>query len=66
MHVDQWCAFEVEGTPAPIADILSTWARPLQDLLIICLGRPVRLQEMLVSSPGQPPHLMPRLLFDAR
>ena len=28
-HVDQWCAFEVEGSPAPIADILSTWVRPL-------------------------------------
>jgi hypothetical protein len=65
-HVDQWCAFEVEGSPAPIADILSTWVRPLQDLLVICLGQPVRLEEMLVSPPGHPLYLPePRLLFDA-
>lgn len=37
IHFDQWCAFEVEGKPTPLIEILNEWVRPLQDLLVVCL-----------------------------
>lgn len=66
VHFDQWCAFEVEGEPAPVIEILNEWVRPLQDLLVVCLGRPVRLDEMLLRPPDQDPRApMLRLSFNA-
>jgi len=50
VHLDQWCAFEVEGQPTPLAEILNDWVRPLQDLLIVCLGLPVRLGDTHLGS----------------
>lgn len=46
LHLNQWCAFEVAGDPAPLVEILNDWVRPLQDLLVICLGLPVRLEDI--------------------
>lgn len=55
IHLDQWCAFEVTGGPAAITEILNRWIGPLQDLLIVCLGRAVRLEELHLRSPDQDP-----------
>lgn len=52
IHLDQWCAFEASGIPLPMRRVLGEWVRPLQDLLIVCLGRPVRLTSLFVRSPG--------------
>jgi ApeA N-terminal domain 1 len=46
IHLDQWCAFEVAGQPTPLVEILNDWVRPLQDLLVVCLGLPVRLDDI--------------------
>jgi hypothetical protein len=46
IHLDQWCAFEVAGQPASLVEILNDWVRPLQDLLVVCLGLPVRLDDI--------------------
>jgi ApeA N-terminal domain 1 len=50
VHLDQWCAFELEGQPTPLAEILNDWVRPLQDLLVVCLGLPVRLGDVLLGA----------------
>ncbi len=55
VHLDQWCAFQVTGKPRSLLEILDEWIRPLQDLLVVCLGRPVRTEEMLVRPPVQGP-----------
>ncbi len=55
VHLDQWCAFEVTGKPRSLLEILDEWVRPLQDLLVVCLGRAVRIEAMLVRSPAQGP-----------
>ena len=66
VHFDQWCAFEVEGEPTAVIDILNEWVRPLQDLLVVCLGRPVRLDEMLLRPPDHDLRMpMLRLSFKA-
>lgn len=53
VHFQQWCAFEVEGPTTPLIDILNQWVRPLQDLLVVCLGRPVRMDTVLLRPPDQ-------------
>jgi ApeA N-terminal domain 1 len=53
IHLDQWCAFEVTGRPAPLAEILNDWVRPLQDLLVTCLGLPVRLDDIRLGPGGE-------------
>jgi hypothetical protein len=55
VHLDQWCAFQVTGKPKPLLEILDQWMRPLQDLLVVCLGQPVRIEEVLVRPPAQGP-----------
>jgi ApeA N-terminal domain 1 len=52
VHVDQWCGLEMTGGPKPVIDLLNEWARPLQDLLVVCTGRPVRLEQVLLRAPG--------------
>lgn len=52
VHIEQWCAFEVATGPVPLRSILDDWVRPLQDLLIVCLGRPVRLTALRVRAGG--------------
>lgn len=52
IHLDQWCALEVAGQSAPLAEILNDWVRPLQDLLVVCLGMPVRLDDIRLG-PGR-------------
>jgi hypothetical protein len=56
VHFDQWSALEVTG-PAKkaktIMEVLDDWVRPLQDLLVVCLGRPVRIDHLAVRSRGQ-------------
>lgn len=59
VHLDQWCAFEVEGQPTPLAEILNDWVRSLQDLLVVCLGVPVRLGDTHLGT-----DLGLRLFFD--
>ena len=51
IHLDQWSAFEVTGQPTPLVGILNDWVRPLQDLLVTCLGLPVRLGDIRLG-PG--------------
>jgi hypothetical protein len=44
VHLDQWCGLEVTGEePKPVLEVLNEWARPLQDLLVVCFGQPVRI-----------------------
>ena len=57
VRFDQWCAFEIEGQPASLIEILNEWVRPLQDLLVVCLGRPVRLKTILLRPTDQDPGL---------
>src|SRR6266702_742302 len=66
VHFEQWCAFEVEGEPTSLIEILNEWVRPLQDLLVICLGRPVRLDTILLRPPDQDARMpLLRLSFNA-
>jgi hypothetical protein len=53
VHLDQWCQFEAAGDARPISDVLNDWVRPLQDLLIVSLGRPVRLTSLFVANEGR-------------
>lgn len=55
VRLEQWCSFEATGGPLPLADVLRRWVRPMQDLLIVCLGRPVRLVSLHVALPGAGP-----------
>jgi ApeA N-terminal domain 1 len=50
IHLDQWCAFEVEGGPTRLVEILNDWVRPLQDLLVVCIGVPVRLADVRLGA----------------
>jgi hypothetical protein len=67
VHLDQWCGLEVTGEePKPVLEVLNSWARPLQDLLVVCIGQPVRIEQVLLGTPehdlGQTPL---ELLFKA-
>lgn len=56
IHLDQYCALEVTGEePKPILEVLNDWVRPLQDLLVVCTGQPVRLEEVLIRPPEYDP-----------
>lgn len=50
IHLDQWCALEVAGQPGSLGEILNDWIRPLQDLLVVCLGLPVRLDDIRLGT----------------
>jgi hypothetical protein len=43
-------AFSIDISAAASRSIINEWVRPLQDLLIFTLGRPVRLTESLPST----------------
>jgi hypothetical protein len=56
VHLDQWAAFEVTSLvkkAKTIRGVLDDWVRPLQDLLVVSLGRPVRIDELAVCPLGQ-------------
>src|ERR1022692_3221835 len=56
VHLDQWCALEVTGLARKaktIMSVLNDWVRPLQDLLVVSLGRPVRIDHLAVRPRGQ-------------
>ena len=56
VHLDQWAAFEVTSLvrkAKTIRGVLEDWVRPLQDLLVVSLGRPVRIDELAVCPRGQ-------------
>lgn len=56
VHLDQWTAFEVTSLvrkAKTIRGVLEDWVRPLQDLLVVTLGRPVRIDELAVGPRGQ-------------
>jgi hypothetical protein len=58
VHLDQWVAFEVTGLARKaktIRGVLDDWVRPLQNLLVVSLGRPVRVDQLSVRLRGQPP-----------
>lgn len=55
VHLDAVCLFEVEGPPDSLHSLLAARMRPLQDFLIVCLGRPVRVTGLLVRRPGAGP-----------
>jgi hypothetical protein len=57
VHLDQWSALEVTSparTAKTITGVLDDWVRPLQDLLVVSLGRPVRIDHLAVRPRGQP------------
>jgi hypothetical protein len=57
VHLDQWAAFEVTSlarNAKTIRGVLEDWVRPLQDLLAVSLGRPVRIDELAVCPRGRP------------
>lgn len=49
VDIKQSCMFEVTGPGTPIRTILNEWVRPMQDLLVVALGRPVRLTVLAVK-----------------
>ncbi len=52
VHLDQWAAFEITGSSRKrrtVKDVLDGWVRPLQDLLVFSVGRPVRIDHIAVS-----------------
>jgi len=55
VDVEQWCQFQVQGPPTGIHAILDSWVRPLEDLLIVCLGRSLRMNEMFLLGPEANP-----------
>jgi ApeA-like protein/HEPN superfamily Apea-like protein len=67
VHLDQWCGLEVTGEePKPVLEVLNEWARPLQDLLVVCIGQPIRIEQVLLRTPEHDPRRAPlELLFKA-
>jgi ApeA N-terminal domain 1 len=56
VHADQWTTLEVTSLvkkAKTITGVLNDWVRPLQDLLVVCLGRPVRIDSLAVRPRGQ-------------
>jgi hypothetical protein len=56
VHYEQWIALEVTGlarNAKTIRCVLDDWVRPLQDLLVLSLGRPVRIGHLAVRPRGQ-------------
>lgn len=50
VHLERRTSIEVEKhEPALFGDLHSQWVRPLHDLLIVCLGVPVALEEIQVD-----------------
>lgn len=52
VHLDRQCWLEASGEPRTLRDILDHWTRPLENLLIVALGRPVRLTSLCVTPSG--------------
>lgn len=52
VSLDQVCGIEIQGPAAPLRTVVADWVRPLQDFLIIALGRPVRLTSLHVRASG--------------
>jgi hypothetical protein len=48
VNLSQHATFSAEIPAASLHDLLDKWIRPLQDLLIVSLGRPVRLTALFV------------------
>jgi len=42
----------MRGEPISLQVILDNWIRPLHELMVVCLGRSVRLNRFLVRAPG--------------
>jgi hypothetical protein len=56
VHLDQWTALEVTSLvrkARTIRGVLNDWVRPLQDLLVVSLGRPVRIDQLSVRPRGE-------------
>jgi hypothetical protein len=66
-HLDQWCGLEVTSEePKPALEVLNEWVRPLQDLLVVCIGQPARIEEVLLGTADHDPRSAPlELLFKA-
>jgi hypothetical protein len=52
VDVKQEAEFIVTTTPTSVHNILHDWVRPLQDLVIFALGRPVRLSALYLHPAG--------------
>lgn len=62
VHFDQWTAIELTSLakkPRSVRKILDDWVRPLQDLLVISLGRPVSISHFAVRPKGQANRVLP-------
>lgn len=62
VRFDQWTSIELTSLakkPRTVKKILDEWVRPLQNFLIICLGRPVRITYLTVRAKGQAAGVLP-------
>jgi hypothetical protein len=55
VHVDQRAIFAIDTPKCGWRSVLNDWVRPLQDLLILALGRPVRLTKLYLRPDGAAP-----------
>lgn len=54
LDVRRTVSISVEMPPTRVHDALNSWVRPTQDLLIVLLGRPVRITELTVVHQPEP------------
>lgn len=54
LDVHRTLFISVEMPPMRVHDVLDSWVRPVQDLLIVLLGRPVRITEFMVVHQPEP------------
>ena len=66
VHLDQWCGMEVNGPQKSALQVLECGPGHYQDLLVVCTGQPVRIEQVLLGTPEHDPRRAPlELLFKA-
>lgn len=63
VDVQRRCWIRLEGATFTANEVLSDWVAPIQDLLILLLGRSVRISTVSVRQAGAPSHETSRLVF---
>jgi hypothetical protein len=56
VDLKQVASLEIEGEPLIIDDVVGSWIRPLQDMLVVALGRPAVLTGLVVRPADAAPH----------
>ncbi len=52
IRLDRYCTFAAESSPQEWSELLDTYLRPFHDLLILCLGRPLRMTDVQLRPAG--------------